>query len=180
MVMQKKSLGEILVEKGIISEEKLRQAREVQKSAPGDLGLIIQDLGFAGEKQVTEARAAEQGLQFVDLARMKIDPAAIRSVPEHIVRRYNVLPIKRQENKLMVAISDLKASVTGLDDVRLVSRCQITPVLAARTDLEDAIARAYSGAGMQTADGQAAGADVANFATGGVTMTHFDVEDVTA
>ncbi len=39
MVMQaKKSIGEVLVERGVITEEQLQQAREVQKSAPGDLG----------------------------------------------------------------------------------------------------------------------------------------------
>lgn len=147
MVMQKKSLGEILVEKGILTQEKYRDAQEVQKSAPGDFGTILVDLGLATEKEVMQARAVEYGLQPVDLTRYPIDPAAIKAVPEHIAKRYNLLPIKRDGNKLMVAIGDIKSSATGLDDVRLVSRCQITPVLATRSDIEDAITRSYSGAG---------------------------------
>ncbi len=147
MVMQKKSLGEILVEKGVLSQEKYRQAKEVQKSAPGDFGNILVDLGFATEKEVTQARASEMGLQFVDLEnpRFPIDPEAIKSVPEHIVKRYNLLPIKKDGNKLMVAISDVKTSQVGLDDVRLVSRSQIHPVLATKGGIEDATLRAYSG-----------------------------------
>ena len=144
MATKNKSLGDVLVERGVISQEQLRQAREVQKSAPGDLGLIIQDLGFASERDVTAARAQELGLQFADIARYPVDPAAVKSVPEHVVKRYNILPIKRDGNRLMVAIGDPKTSIQGLDDVRLVSRCQITPVLAPRTDLEAAIVRAYS------------------------------------
>ncbi len=144
MGMQKKSLGEILVEKGVLTEEKLRQAREVQKTAPGDLGNIIIDLQFANERAVTQGRAEEVGLRYVDLSRLPIDPEAVKTVPEHIVKRHNILPIKREGNKLMVAIGDIKSSATGLDDIRLVSRCQITPVLATKADIEEATARAYN------------------------------------
>ncbi|MBV9852450.1 MAG: Flp pilus assembly complex ATPase component TadA [Armatimonadetes bacterium] len=164
MATTKKSLGDVLVERGVISAEQLRQAREVQKSAPGDLGLIIQDLGFASERDVTAARAQELGIQFVGLApNYPLDPAAVKSVPEHVVKRYNILPIKRDGNRLMVAIGDPKSSIQGLDDVRLVSRCQITPVLAAKTDLEAAIVRAYSGAPTSpNGAGPAAGPRTAN------------------
>ena len=149
MVMQKKSFGEVLVEKGVISQEQLRQAREVQKTAPGDLANIIHDLGFASEREIANARASSLGLQFVDLSRTPVDPEAAKSVPEHIVKRYNILPIKKDSssspNKLMVAVGDIQSSMAGIDDVRLVSRCQITPVLAAKSDIEDAIARVYNG-----------------------------------
>jgi type IV pilus assembly protein PilB len=153
MATKSKSLGDVLVDRGVISTDQLRQAREVQKSAPGDLGLIIQDLGFAGERDVTSARATELGLQYVPIAQYPIDPAALKAVPEHVVKRYNILPIKRDGNRLMVAIGDPKTSIQGLDDVRLVSRCQITPVLAAKTDLEAAIVRAYSSGASYNGNG---------------------------
>ena len=143
MATVRKSLGEVLVEKGTITLEQIDQAREVQKSAPGDLGNIIQDLGFASERAVAEARSQELGIPFVDLSKFRPEAAALKSVPEHLVKRYNILPIRRQENKLMVAVADTKSSATAIDDVRLVSRCQVTQVLAARADLEDAIIRAY-------------------------------------
>jgi uncharacterized protein (TIGR02118 family) len=50
------------------------------------------------------------------------------------------------------------------------------PYLVAELDFAS---EADFGAGLQTAEGQATAADVANFATGGVSMSHFDVEDVT-
>lgn len=150
MVMQKKSLGEILVEKGVLSEEKLLQAKELQKSAPGDLGNIIVDVGFASDKDVTMARATEIGIQFVDLSNPRnVDPEAVKAVPEHIIRRHNILPIRRDNtatpNRLMVAISDIKTSKTALEDVKLVSRCAITPVLATKAALEEATMRVFNG-----------------------------------
>ena len=150
MVMQaKKSIGEVLVERGVLSEQQLDEARDVQKSAPGDLGTIIQDLQLASEKDVASARAATLNMQFVDLAKQKIDPAAIKAVPEHIAKRYNILPILRDStttpNKLMVAIGDVKTGAVGMDDVKLVSRCKITPVFATKSEIEEAIIRAYGG-----------------------------------
>jgi type IV pilus assembly protein PilB len=140
---QKKTLGEILVAKGVITEDQLRQAQEVQKASPGDIGHIIVDLGFATEELVTLARAKELGLSFFDFKKHKVDPAAVRLVPDHIVKRYGILPVHRQDNKLYVAISDPKTSVVALDDIRNLLRAQnITPqqVLASKTDLDEAIA----------------------------------------
>ncbi len=152
MVMQaKKSIGEVLVERGVITEAQLNDAREVQKVTPGDLGGIIQDLDMASEKEVMSARAETLGLKFVDLSKFTPEPAAIKSVPEHIAKRYNILPIKRDStsdpNRLMVAIGDVKTGAVGLDDVKLVSRCKITSVLATKSEIEEAIIRAYSGNG---------------------------------
>jgi type IV pilus assembly protein PilB len=161
MGMNKKSLGEVLVEKGVISPEQHKQSREVQKSAPGDLGTIIHDLGFATEREVASARAQVLGLPFVDLTRQAAEPEAIKAVPEHIVKRYNILPIRRDTgsnpNKLMVAVGDIQSSMTGLDDVRLVSRCHIQPVIAAKSDIEQAIARAYASAGNGNGSGPSNG-----------------------
>ena len=155
MVMQaKKSIGEVLVERGALTEKQLQEAREVQKVTPGDLGGIIQDLDMASEKDVMSARAETLGLKFVDLSKVTPEPAAIKSVPEHIAKRYNILPIKRDStstpNRLMVAIGDVKTGMVGLDDVKLVSRCKITSVLATKSEIEEAIIRAYSGAGSNS------------------------------
>ncbi len=164
MVMQaKKSIGEVLVERGAITEVQLQQAREMQKVTPGDLGGIIQDLDMASEKDVTSARAETLGLKFVDLSKVTPEPAAIKSVPEHIAKRYNILPIKRDStstpNRLMVAIGDVKTGAVGLDDVKLVSRCKITSVLGTKSEIEEAIIRAYSGNGGKAVTGPLNGRD---------------------
>ena len=174
MVMQaKKSIGEVLVERGVLTEQQLEDARNVQKSAPGDLGSIIQDLQLASEKDVASARAATLGLQFVDLGKTQIDPAAIKAVPEHIAKRYNILPIKRDNtvtpNRLMVAIGDVKTGAVGLDDVKLVSRCKITSVLATKSEIEEAIIRAYSGS-MGNGNGNRPGTGPLN---GGTSISAF-------
>ncbi|MDR3710008.1 MAG: ATPase, T2SS/T4P/T4SS family [Capsulimonadaceae bacterium] len=148
MAFPKKSLGDYLVETGVLTEDQLRQAKDVQKSAPGDLGNIIVDLGFASERNVTACRAREMGLPFIDLSRQTVDPDLLKLVPEHIVKRYNVLPVKKESNnRLLVAVSDPKSSIVALDDIRIVSKHQPVPALATKSDIEDAIKRLYADTG---------------------------------
>ncbi|MES2462217.1 MAG: ATPase, T2SS/T4P/T4SS family, partial [Armatimonadota bacterium] len=142
MAMVRKSVGDILLEKRFITADQLNQAREVQKSTPGDLGRIIVDLGYAAERDVVESRAQAEGLPFVDLTKHKPEPSAINVVPAHVARRHNALPVKKDGTKLWVAMIDPR-NVVALDEIRMVSRCQVAPLAAVATDLEDALAAAY-------------------------------------
>ena len=145
MATAKKDIGELLIEAQVITPEQLKEGKEVQKSAPGDLGQIMIDLGFAGAKQVMQARARMLNVQFVDLTTQKIDASAINIVPEQIVRRHTVIPVTKSNNRLMVAMSDTQ-NIKALDDLRVVTRgLQVMPVLALPKEIEDAINRNYKG-----------------------------------
>jgi type IV pilus assembly protein PilB len=145
MVAMRKDIGELLVEKQMITPEQLAEARQTQKAAPGDIGQIIIDLGLAKAEQVMQARAAQLGLQYVDLANIRIDPSAVNIVPENVVKRHKVMPIGKMGNRLMVAMSDTQ-NIMALDDIRSVTKgLQVVPALAMPDAIEDAINRNYRG-----------------------------------
>ncbi len=147
MAMLRKDLGEALLTKGLITPEQLSQARDVQRSAPGDIGRIIVDLEFAPDKAVTEVRAETLGLPFVDLNKSRIDPTAVNSIPEHIAKRHKILPIGKQGNKLIIASSDYPDPVAQ-QDIRLASGAQqIAVTLATEDDIIDATDRMYKSNG---------------------------------
>ena len=155
MAMARKDLGEALVAKGIITAEQLSEARDVQRSAPGDIGKIIVDLGLADDKAVTQARAETMGLPFVDLSTQRMDPGAVNSVPEHIAKRHKIIPIGRQGNKLLVAVVN-PGDPVAMQDVKLASGApQIAMALATEDDVMDAIDRMYK------AGGSTGGSDIA-------------------
>src|SRR5207253_2936525 len=111
----------------------------------GDLGKILIEMQFASERDVAKAKAQEMGLPFVDLSRSAPEPSAVNVVPEHIAKRHNVIPVKKDANNvLFVAMADINNPYAA-DDLRLVSRCTIKPVLASAGDIEDAIGRVYGG-----------------------------------
>ncbi|MDI6827952.1 MAG: ATPase, T2SS/T4P/T4SS family, partial [Armatimonadota bacterium] len=150
MVTMRKDVGDLLLEAQVITPEQLAQAREAQKAAPGDIGQIIIDLGFANEKQVLQARARQLNIPFVDLTTQKIDPAAVNVVPENIVRRHKVMPVMKNGNRLTVAMADTN-NIMALDDLRSVTRLQIQPALATAQAIEEAIERNYRGGASDAA-----------------------------
>ena len=150
MVTTRKDIGDLLLEAQVITIEQLNEAREAQKTAPGDLGQIMTDLGFADAKQVMQARARLMNIQFVDLSTQKIEANAIAAVPEHVVRRHNVLPVAKNGNRLQVAMSDTQ-NIKAMDDLRVVTRgLQIVPALALPDAIEDMINRHYKGETSET------------------------------
>jgi type IV pilus assembly protein PilB len=147
MAVARKDLGEALVAKGVITAEQLVEARDVQRSAPGDIGRIIIDLGFADDKAVTKVRAEILGMPFVDLASQKIDEAAVNAVPEHIAKRHKLVPVAKQGAKLLIAVAN-PSDPLAVQDVRLASGAQqIGMALATEDDVMDAISRVYKAGG---------------------------------
>jgi len=143
--MARRDLGEELVAKSVITTEQLAEAHEVQRSAPGDIGRIVVDLGFADGKAVTQVRAETLNLTFVDLSTQKIDQSAVNSVPEHIAKRHKILPISKNGNRLIVAVVN-PSDLLAIQDIKLASGVQqVAMALATEDDLMDAIDRAYKG-----------------------------------
>jgi len=147
MAMTRKSLGEYLIEKGLLTPEQLQDALRVQHSTGKDLAQILVDQAVVSERDAYEAKAYEMGLPFVDLDRTPPDPSAVNVVREHIAKRYNVMPVKKEGNVLYLAMADPN-NLMAIDDVRVNSRCVVRPVLAAPGAIEDAIRRAYGGSAI--------------------------------
>ncbi|MEN3000969.1 MAG: ATPase, T2SS/T4P/T4SS family [Armatimonadota bacterium] len=154
MAITRKSMGEYLIEKGLITREQLEDALRIQQTTGKDLAQILVDQAVVSERDAYEAKAYEMGMPFVDLDRTTPDPSAVNVVKEHIAKRYNVMPVKKEGNILYLAMADPN-NVMAIDDVRVNSRCVVRPVLAAPGAIEDAIRRAYGGSAI-AGDGSAA------------------------
>ncbi|HSV72497.1 MAG TPA: GspE/PulE family protein [Chthonomonadales bacterium] len=143
--MARKSMGDFLIEEGLIAPEQLQQAEGMAKQSRSKLPKVIVELGYATERDVWKALAQSLSLPFVDLNSFAPESGATNIVPDHIARRHNVIPVKKDgANNLWVAMGDAD-NPYALDDLRVVSRCMVRPVLAGPQAIEDAIARVYGG-----------------------------------
>ncbi|MEW6457495.1 MAG: ATPase, T2SS/T4P/T4SS family [Bacillota bacterium] len=131
----RKLLGEILLEKGVITAEALQEALDLQKQTGERLGRVLVDLGYVSEHVLVEALAGQLGIRYVHLDGLALDPELVRSVPEKLIRRHKAVPLRRDGSRLRVAMSD-PLNVTAVDDLRLVSGCEIDPVLALESELD--------------------------------------------
>ena len=135
-----RNLGQILLERGLLSDEQLRDAEEQQRSSGRSLGRVLVDQQIVTEKDLVAALAAQVGMGFVDLADEDIDARAATMLSDTIMRRHSLLPIGFENGKLIIAMSD-PANVVAVDDVRTVTGMEVKAVVATRDDILTAIER---------------------------------------
>ncbi|HMS54744.1 MAG TPA: ATPase, T2SS/T4P/T4SS family [Fimbriimonadaceae bacterium] len=136
---------EFLKQKGFLQPEQHDEALKVQQQTKEpDIGKVLVSLGFVGEREVLQARAAEQGIPFVDLDRIQIESSAINVVNERIAKNHSVIPVKKEGQQLWLAMSNT-SNIQAIDDVRMASGCRVTPCLALPAAIEDALKKYYGG-----------------------------------
>ena len=139
-------IGELLVAKGVVSEDQVRIAITEQKRRPERLGRILVRLGFATDGVIRDVLAGALGYESVDLSKTLIDGDAVKRVPREIARRYRVLAIAWEESarRLTVATSD-PFDVIAMDQVRalLDPDAGVRALLAGEAELDKAIERFY-------------------------------------
>jgi hypothetical protein len=133
-----RQLGEMLVERGLLTQEQLDSALRDHRSMPKSLGRSLIDLGYIKERDLVSALAEQAGLDFVDLSEYQIDPVVAALLPDQLARRYRAIPIGESDGKLLVAMPD-PANLYALDDIRTVTDREIQPVVALASDVEHAL-----------------------------------------
>ncbi len=139
-------IGELLVARGVVSEDQVRIALTEQRRAQPreQLGRILVRLGFATEAVIRDLLGGALGFQSVDLGRVVVDGDALALIPEDVARRHRVLALSRRANLLSVAMAD-PFDVIALDQVRAFAGgdVEVRPLLAGEADLDEAIDRSY-------------------------------------
>ena len=87
-------LGDILIQQGVIDEEKLIAALSDQRAFGGKLGRTLVDLGYVTEEQLVHALATQLGLDTIDLAKVDVPPEALSLLPVDACERYGVFPVR--------------------------------------------------------------------------------------
>jgi type IV pilus assembly protein PilB len=140
-VTKAKQLGEILLDEGLISSEKLDEALRERDRTDRRLGRVLIDMGFIREQDLVAALAKQIGLEFVDLSDYTVDPSASSLLPESVARKYRAIPISYSEDgRLVVAMAD-PANLFALDDIRTITGMELRPVVATAVDIEAAIGK---------------------------------------
>ncbi len=139
----RKRLGDLLIDVGMISKDQLESAIDLQKKTGDKLGNSLIKLGFVTEDDIIQVLEFQLGIPHVKLEKYNIDKAAYLSIPESISRRYGLIPIKKENGILTVAMSD-PLNVFAIDDLKIFSGLEIQPVIANHDDVNKAVDKYYS------------------------------------
>ena len=139
-------IGELLVAKGVVSEDQVRIALIEQTRRPERLDRVLVRLGFATEGVIRDVLAGALGYESVDLSKALIDAEAVKLIPREAARRYRMVAIARDEasRRLTVATPD-PFNVIAMDQVRalLDPGTEIRALLAGEAEIDKAIERFY-------------------------------------
>jgi type IV pilus assembly protein PilB len=141
-------LGEILLEKGLITPAQLEAAVKKQQESKEYLGNILVESGQIAEKELLYVLAEQQNIPFVDFRDVSVADDVVARVPAKFARHYKIMPLKMQDDTLTVAIAN-PFDVWPLDDLATNLGYRIEKVLATTADIEDAI-RQYYGVAAET------------------------------
>jgi type IV pilus assembly protein PilB len=139
---QKKRIGEVLKEAGIIDDFQLEAALSHQRNWGGKLGAILVEMGFAREEDVARVVAERLNVPCVELFDPPIPPAVLKTIKPDIAKKYTVIPARKEGEAVLVAMAD-PLDIKTLDEIRFITGLSVRPALAPESDIKDAIRKYY-------------------------------------
>ncbi|HJU06680.1 MAG TPA: type II secretion system ATPase GspE [Nitrospiraceae bacterium] len=145
-------LGRILCEKFGLAPAKLDEALATQGEKGGRLGELLIKLRLIREEHLLQALSLQLEIPWMPLLDVKmVDVTLVQKIPIGFARRYRVLPVRREGQRILVAITD-PLEVAVLDDVRLLLDQDITPALTTHATLIACLNQVYDQAAAGTAE----------------------------
>jgi len=139
---QRLLLGQLLIRRGLISDDQLAGALSEQESTREYLGEILVRRGLLTEAQLTEALAEQLEIPCARLTNRPLDPSVLEMIPASLARRLRFVPLSRDDGRLQLAMANPFDS-QSLDELRTLLNCEIQPMLAGRQEIDEAIQRLY-------------------------------------
>ena len=143
MGFNKAGIDEVLLESGIIDTNQLKEIWEIHRETKKELGEIILENQFASNHDLIHAKAKIMDMEYLDLREHEfLDEKVPFLVPEAIIRRYCLFPVKKDESVLTVAMKD-PTDIFAIDDLGLATFLEIRPVFAAGDEINKLIEKYF-------------------------------------
>ncbi len=143
---QKESI-DLLVKKGVISQEQLDRAKQEASKTGTPLEKALEKLGFISEVDIAQVVAESIGVPFMDLTDYLVDPEVVKLVPEATAKKYKVIPLFRIGGSLTVAMAD-PHDIAAIDEIRIKSNMDaVDSVLSTPEMIQRAIDQYYNAQG---------------------------------
>mgnify|MGYP003817174549 CR=1 FL=1 len=136
-------LGQILVEAGLLTPDKLDEALRLQKEKHVKLGDMLIELGYITEDQLIGALEKRLGVPVINLAEKAVTIEAIQLVPEETARRNTLVPVSVDGGVLTVATTD-PLNYYAFGEIEMSTGLKVQPMLARKSEIAASIEKYYS------------------------------------
>ena len=143
LASETKPLGQLLRERGLISEDDLKNALALQQEKPDKLGRILIDLGYVAERDIL-ATISDQLKVPVFGAEYPAVPIEPDRLPFRFLRTFNVIPVHLENNILTLVLAD-PLDLETQNSIRLRTGFALQIFLASEAEIQAQLERLYGG-----------------------------------
>lgn len=136
-------IGDLLVEKNMISETQLQHALQEQKLTGRKLGATLVELGYVEENALLSLLSAQLNIPFVELKQFRFDRELVQKLPETSARRYRVMLLREDFDGLLLGMAD-PTDIFCLDELQRILQKNIKPAVVRESELLDILDIAYT------------------------------------
>ncbi len=141
--LQRKTLGQILVESEALSEDQLKKALAKQSETQAKIGEILVGDDLISEEDMLRALAYQLDLPYyARLPTNDIEASLVDSIPIQFCRDHKLLPVAKDDFNVTVAVAD-PLNVFPMDDLRLILSTNINIIVSPPSVIENSINRVY-------------------------------------
>jgi general secretion pathway protein E len=141
----KKLIGQIFLERGLIDEEELRTALNLQAESREKIGKLLVDLGYVSERDCLSIVSEHLGIPAISAADYPPVPVVDNLLTFRFMKHCKFVPIALEGNLLTLAMTDPRDSAT-LDSVRQSTGYQVKALLGAESEVMDILEKFYGSA----------------------------------
>ncbi|RMH38658.1 MAG: GspE/PulE family protein [Gammaproteobacteria bacterium] len=142
MAIQRIRLGDLLVQKGLITKAQLEAALEEQKKTGRKLGATLIQMGLVSEHRLLSLLSDQLKVPFIDLSNFEIDPDSVRRLPETLARRHRVLVLGKKDDGYLLGMVD-PTDLYALDEVRERLGVPVYPAIIREADWLAVVEQVY-------------------------------------
>ncbi len=139
---ERKRLGEMLIEAGLIDDMQLQSALGHQRQWGGKLGDILIEMGFISEHVLADFFESHLNIPCLDLSDFEIPENVRGLLKDEIIKKYSVVPIAYENKVLTIAMSD-PSDIRTIDELQFATGYRVKPVLVFSLDVKRLIQRYF-------------------------------------
>lgn len=137
--MSDTTLGDLLVQRNLMSADQLRTAHEFQKSLGGDLRNIVVKLGFVKDSVIADLVAEEEHVgSSAEITGDVIDFEAVKHIPRATLDKHQIVPLLSDGHSLVLAMADPN-DLRAIEEVQFLVNRPVEPAVATKAAIRKAL-----------------------------------------
>ncbi len=140
--MAKKRIGDLLIERGLITDNELKFALDMQKQTHEKLGEVLINNKIVTPENMAKTLAVQLEVDYIDLNNISIPSELTQLVKRNTAKQNHLVPVQKQGDTLFVAMDD-PLNYYALDEVRKATNLKVVPLIATNVAVERSINTLY-------------------------------------